>query len=570
MPAKGKRGRGRPKAVKDKACPAGPVIADEGSRDTVISQQSKSSAASAQSSSSSVGPVSHVSTSPNLAKLPAVEVSGLVPDALSASAAGSPVGSRKSTSVHSPRGSRRSGSSGLSDRVSLPPIQEARLDPDVGADTLRPWKFVDHVLRILLPVVGNIPCPCEGCKFVLSVKKWDLMLNCMLKHLGKHHSGGNAVSFAISCSECSSQISGDVHLHNCFQSGKPVQRAARVVAGGDASRPVSSRASSGGFVDLTDRRFLEALYGDYLNLGSCIMKRFPNRMVNCRRCGEEYEDFDHLMLDCVTNRTVVREQTDRVSLMLKKYISPEFQSPSGVLPEEVPFGYPPLFLTDGRKLVITGVMLCEDDTFSHLENVAGQRDSFLRLTRCEKLVKSVRESGNYSEIIAEPILISTLGRWDPSNDRIIQSLCPNADHILIRKLLLQAVFRLSRNVVVRHLTNRKSFGHAWRNLRRRLVLLPPPLIIRRPTDSSRKDLEMSDACVQTDAITPIFGDSCDVNAGDMRHRSGPTPSFVFRRGLVGQDDKVVRLPEINLRISISGTTDAGGGPRRVVRLNCPG
>ena len=113
----------------------------------------------------------------------------------------------------------------------------------------------------------------------------------------------------------------------------------------------------------------------------------------------------------------------------------------------------------------------------------------IKIEKYSTTAETLRNRFNHVSIA--PIIVGSLGSWDPLNDRLLLRLCSKKYLKLMRKLIVADTIRYSRDIFYEHTTGKKQ-SQPSRYRRRNITASPQPinLYVTVAHDSSNRRVEL--------------------------------------------------------------------------------
>ena len=253
-------------------------------------------------------------------------------------------------------------------------------------------------------------------------------------------------------------------LKNKKHQGKTAHSYAR-------SKASSHFIHSGDFIRFTDRNFIHRARLGLVDLNGYNRDAAEHEKL-CRRCGSRSETLPHVLNNCHWNLQSITERhnsiVDRVKVASSKRwkVLRENQTVAGSSLK------PDLVLVNENSAIILDVAVTFENGPEAFSNIRKHK-----LEKYAEIAETLRN--RYKDVAVAPIILGSLGSWDPLNDRILLRLCTNKYLKLMRKLIVSDTIRYSRDIFFEHVTGKKQSQPS--RYRRKHIKSSLPL----PPDSSQ-------------------------------------------------------------------------------------
>jgi len=246
-------------------------------------------------------------------------------------------------------------------------------------------------------------------------------------------------------------------IFNTFRQVAQTARARTLIDRPDQGRaiecadahPVSNHFLRGGeFTRFADWRFVHRARLNLVHLNGSATWRTGDR--KCRRCGYKTETTAHVLNHCMRYATLYLARHNAVLTRVKNAAGRKFE----VIAENQVYGSgnqrPDLVLkrrTDG-KIYIIDVTIPFDNRLAAFKAAADERRTRYEALREEASVHQAAE--------VVPIIVGSLGAWDPANDHFLAKLCSRSYANLMRKLCVSETISFSRDIYIEHQTGTRQ------------------------------------------------------------------------------------------------------------------
>ena len=242
-------------------------------------------------------------------------------------------------------------------------------------------------------------------------------------------------------------------LRSLFKSERTQALIQKPHQGKTASCFRKAKASShfnhnGKFIRFTDWRFIHRARLGLVDLNG-YKREASESEKQCRRCngdkdGPRAETLPHVLNNCKCNMKKITERHNEIIGHVKKaalgrswnvYSENRAIAGSKLRPD--------LVLTKDKSAIIIDAAV----TFENGES-AFDRARKIKLEKYANIAKELRNS--YSDVSIAPIIVGSLGSWDPKNDRHLLRLCSKKYLNLMRKIIVSDTVRYSRDIFIEH------------------------------------------------------------------------------------------------------------------------
>ncbi|GFQ89968.1 retrovirus-related Pol polyprotein from type-1 retrotransposable element R2 [Trichonephila clavata] len=208
--------------------------------------------------------------------------------------------------------------------------------------------------------------------------------------------------------------------------------------------------TEGKFTRFADWRFIHKARLNLVPLNANKAWNDPQAKL-CRRCGRWDETLPHVINHCPIHSAAWQKRHDAILNRIKAAVS--FKGKILSVNKVVDQGLRPDIVAEvGDELFVLDVTI-------PFEN---RRPAFhhARLRKVEKyknLIEFFRKLG-HKKVSIVPIVVGSLGAWDPENDVFLRKVAIKSYLNLLRKLCVSDCIRWSRDIYIQHLTGVKQYG----------------------------------------------------------------------------------------------------------------
>ncbi|GFQ73020.1 retrovirus-related Pol polyprotein from type-1 retrotransposable element R2 [Trichonephila clavata] len=208
--------------------------------------------------------------------------------------------------------------------------------------------------------------------------------------------------------------------------------------------------TEGKFTRFADWRFIHKARLNLVPLNANKAWNDPQAKL-CRRCGRWDETLPHVINHCPIHSAAWQKRHDAILNRIKAAVS--FKGKILSVNKVVDKGLRPDIVAEvGDELFVLDVTI-------PFEN---RRPAFhhARLRKVEKyknLIEFFRKLG-HKKVSIVPIVVGSLGAWDPENDVFLRKVATKSYLNLLRKLCVSDCIRWSRDIYIQHLTGVKQYG----------------------------------------------------------------------------------------------------------------
>ena len=205
---------------------------------------------------------------------------------------------------------------------------------------------------------------------------------------------------------------------------------------------------TGEFIRFTDWNFIHRARLGLVDLNG-YKRDVPDEEKKCRRCRNYNETLPHVLNNCNMNLKHITERHDAFVERIKNAAAGRWK----ILSENQEFHgsklRPDLIISKGSSVIII------DATFP-FENGpdAFEKARKIKIDKYSHLAKSLRTK--YKDVSIAPLIIGSLGSWDPCNDKVLLRLCSRKYLKLMKKLAVSDTVRYSRDIFVEHTSGKKQ------------------------------------------------------------------------------------------------------------------
>ncbi|GFR03041.1 retrovirus-related Pol polyprotein from type-1 retrotransposable element R2 [Trichonephila clavata] len=208
--------------------------------------------------------------------------------------------------------------------------------------------------------------------------------------------------------------------------------------------------TEGKFTRFADWRFVHKARLNLVPLNANKSWRDPQEKL-CRRCGRWEETLPHVINHCPMHSAAWQKRHNAVLKRVQNAVA--FKGKVISVNQAVDKGLRPDLVAEvGGELFIIDITI-------PFEN---RRPAFhqARLRKVEKyrpLIKFFQERG-WSKVHIVPIIVGSLGAWDPINDGFLKKVATKSYLSLLRKLCVSDCIRWSRDIYIHHLTGVQQYS----------------------------------------------------------------------------------------------------------------
>ncbi|XP_065311918.1 uncharacterized protein [Dermacentor albipictus] len=214
-----------------------------------------------------------------------------------------------------------------------------------------------------------------------------------------------------------------------------------------AADPASSHfVHTGSFTRFADWRFIHKARLNLLPLNGASAW-ITGRDQRCRVCGYDTESLPHVLCHCMARSAMYTARHNNIIARLRTASRNRFAIASENRPVGTTNLRPDLVLVRGEEAIIL-VVCCPFD--NRLEAFAAARAT--KIAKYEPVRLHLAQC--YQRLTVDAIVVGAVGSWYPCNDSVMRRLCSRSYLRLFKKLVVNDVIFVSRNIYHKHVAPR--------------------------------------------------------------------------------------------------------------------